>query len=137
MARQDKDDAREEEAIEVRRVIQSGWITQGPEVEAFEHDFAAFVGLNDAGATTLCTFSGNGASIKPGTFVDETCSFQSGSSVPVGDLSVVFTGSQGSQLDIDKVTVSTPEPSSLALLSCGLLSLFLTLRRKTQRLVSA
>src|SRR6266404_493981 len=77
----------------------------------------------DAGSTTLCTFSGNSASIKPGTFVNETCTYQSGSVVPVGDLSVVFS-SQGTQLDIDKVSVATPEPGSLALLTAGIGFLF-------------
>jgi hypothetical protein len=75
----------------------------------------------DAGATTLCTFSGNSSSITPGTFADETCTFSSGSTVPAGDLSVVFTGgSQTSQLDIDKVSVTTPEPGSLVLFAVGL-----------------
>ena len=84
----------------------------------------------DAGANTLCSFSGNSASIASGTFADETCSFQSGSSVPLGDLSVVFTGSQGAQLDIDKASISTPEPTSLVLMAFGLSFLSLTLRRK-------
>ena len=34
----------EREAEAARRVILSGWITQGPEVAAFEKEFAAFVG---------------------------------------------------------------------------------------------
>ena len=35
----------EEEAAAARRVILSGWVTQGPEAAAFEKEFAAFVGL--------------------------------------------------------------------------------------------
>jgi len=34
----------EAEAEAARRVILSGWITQGPEVAAFEEEFAGFVG---------------------------------------------------------------------------------------------
>ena len=38
----------EQEANEVRRVIQSGWVTQGPEVAQFESEFARFVGAPHA-----------------------------------------------------------------------------------------
>ena len=78
-----------------------------------------------AGSTTLCSFSGNSASITAGTFADETCTFQSGAVVPTGDLSIVLTsnGQPGviSQLDVDNVSVITPEPGSLALTALGLL----------------
>lgn len=46
-------DEREVEAV--RRVIQSGWVTQGPEVEAFEAEFAAFTGAAHACAVSNCT----------------------------------------------------------------------------------
>ncbi len=45
----------EREVAAVRRVILSGWTTQGPEVAAFEREFAAFVGAPHACAVSSCT----------------------------------------------------------------------------------
>jgi perosamine synthetase len=45
----------EREAEAARRPILSGWVTQGPEVAAFEREFAAYVGAPYACAVSSCT----------------------------------------------------------------------------------
>jgi perosamine synthetase len=45
----------EQEAAAARRVILSGWVTQGPEVAAFEREFADVVGAPHACAVSSCT----------------------------------------------------------------------------------
>lgn len=44
-----------EEAAAARRAVLSGWVTQGPEVAAFEREFARYVGAEHACAVSSCT----------------------------------------------------------------------------------
>jgi perosamine synthetase len=45
----------EREAEAAKRPIMTGWVTQGPEVAAFEEEFAAYVGSKHACAVSNCT----------------------------------------------------------------------------------
>src|SRR5690606_32879105 len=45
----------EAEAAAAREAILSGWVTQGPQVAAFEREFAEFVGARFACAVSSCT----------------------------------------------------------------------------------
>src|SRR5436190_21809693 len=45
----------EEEAAAAREAILSGWVTQGPQVAAFEEEFARSVGAPHACAVSSCT----------------------------------------------------------------------------------
>jgi perosamine synthetase len=60
----------EEEEQAVVRALRSGWVSQGPEVAAFEAEFAEFVGAEHACAVSSCTAALHlallAAGVKPG-----------------------------------------------------------------------
>jgi hypothetical protein len=92
------------------------------------------------GSNVFCTSGSNSnGSITAGTFADITLTCATGATVPGGFLGIEFTG-DGRQIDFDNVqldvstsTVSTPEPSALALTFVGLFMgglLFVRSRRR-------
>jgi hypothetical protein len=98
------------------------------------------------GSNVFCTSGSNtNGSITAGTFADITLTCATGATVPGGFLGIELTG-DGRQIDFDNVqldvttgTVSTPEPSVLALTFVGLLvsGLFFVLSRRRHYLQSA
>jgi hypothetical protein len=95
--------------------------------------------------TTLCSFTNNASSIASGTFQLESCTYSSTSSVPSGTLFLQLAANTG-QLDVDNVSLtvqsastSVPEPSSVLLLSVGMLFLVATMmmRRKKELQLTA
>lgn len=45
----------EREIIEIRKVLESGWVAQGPQVKQFEQEFADYCGAKHAVAVNSCT----------------------------------------------------------------------------------
>ncbi len=97
------------------------------------------------GSNVFCTSGSNSnGSITAGTFRDITLTCATGATVPGGFLGIELAG-DGRQIDFDNVqldvtsTVSTPEPSALALTFVGLLvsGLFFVLSRRRHYLQSA
>ena len=89
--------------------------------------------------TTLCSFTGNASTIGSGMFQVEGCTYTSPSSAPSGNLFLQLSANTG-QLDVDNVslsvqsaTSSVPEPSSVLLLSVGLLFLVATLMVRREK----
>jgi hypothetical protein len=92
----------------------------------------------DAGASQMCAFSNSIGSVTAVTFAQETCTFTTGASVPSGDLSI-FLSAAGGQASFDQVSVTAPEPSSIAMLGAGLtlIALFAPFYKRKNSLRSA
>jgi dTDP-4-amino-4,6-dideoxygalactose transaminase len=93
----------EREAAAAQRVILSGWITQGPEVQAFEREFADFVGAPHACAVSNCTTALHLALLAVGVGPGDEVITVSHSYIATAN-SIMYCGAKPIFVDIDPQT---------------------------------
>jgi perosamine synthetase len=93
----------ENEAEAARRVIASGWTSQGPEVAAFEKEFAAYVGASHACAVSSCTTALYLALLAAGVQPGDEVITVSHSYIATAN-SIRYCGARPVFVDIDPVT---------------------------------
>ena len=99
----------EPEAEAARRPILSGWVTQGPEVAAFEKEFAAYVGAPHACAVSNCTTALHLALLAAGVGADDEVVTVSHSYIATAN-AVRYCGAAPVFVDIDARTFNmSPE----------------------------
>lgn len=102
----------EAEAEAARRPIMSGWLTQGPEVAAFEREFAAYTGASYAVAVSNCTTALHLALLAVGVGAGDEVITVSHSYVATAN-SIRYCGAEPVFVDIDPAT-SNIDPAKIA-----------------------
>jgi perosamine synthetase len=95
----------EQEADAARRAILSGWVTQGPEVAAFEREFAEAVGAAHACAVSSCTTALHVALVALGVGVGDEVVTVSHSFIATTN-AIRYCGATPVFVDIDPVTLN-------------------------------
>jgi dTDP-4-amino-4,6-dideoxygalactose transaminase len=93
----------EQEAEAAKRPILSGWLTQGPEVAAFENEFAALVGARHAAAVSNCTTALHLALLAVGVGAGDEVITVSHSYIATAN-SIRYCGAEPVFIDIDPAT---------------------------------
>lgn len=95
----------EVEANAAARVILSGWVTQGPEVAAFEKDFAAYTGAAHAAAVSNCTTGLHLALLVGGVAPGDEVITVSHSYIATAN-SILYCGAKPVFVDVDPETMN-------------------------------